>query len=73
MKNDDWSTVGTGFQYLQVKMSGKSLLVMSIHGISLPGDKLDTPDRLIQSEKIKNFTAEVQKTQSRACSWAHRH
>ncbi len=54
-KNGDFMTLGTGFQYLQLKNKEKPLMIINVHGISLPGDKLDTPERLIQSEKIKDF------------------
>lgn len=35
----------------------KQYTVCNVHGSAYPGSKLDTPERLAQSEKIKNFLA----------------
>ncbi|MEK7180101.1 MAG: endonuclease/exonuclease/phosphatase family protein [Patescibacteria group bacterium] len=55
MEGDDFGTLGSGFQYLQLKKTGYPLIILNIHGNSRPGDKLDTADRLTQVQKIKDF------------------
>lgn len=47
-----------GFQYIQLNIAGKDVVIGCLHGKTLPGDKLDTPIRLRQSEKIINFFAD---------------
>jgi endonuclease/exonuclease/phosphatase (EEP) superfamily protein YafD len=39
-------------QYIQVKFGDKNLTIANVHGISKPGEKFDTPERLGQSKKI---------------------
>ena len=39
-------------QVVQLESQGKDLAVVNFHGISKPGDKLDTPERLDQSKKL---------------------
>ncbi|MEK7507667.1 MAG: endonuclease/exonuclease/phosphatase family protein [Patescibacteria group bacterium] len=51
----DIDTMGVGFQYLQFARNKKRFAILSLHGISRPGDKLDTPDRIKQSERIVHF------------------
>ena len=55
MQGDDWSTLPSGFQYIQVRNGGRFLTIVNEHGIAIPGDKLDTPARIVQSEKIVEF------------------
>jgi len=38
--------------FLEIEKVGKSIVVMSYHGIGFPGDKLDTEDRIDQSRKL---------------------
>ncbi len=54
-KNDDFGTLGISFQYLETKNKERPLMVINVHGQPFPGDKLDTPERLAQSRKIKDF------------------
>ncbi len=44
-----------GLQYIELDLNGKKLQVGSVHGKAQPGDKLDTPVRIKQSENIINF------------------
>ncbi len=55
MQGSDWFTLPAGFQYLRTRTGDKPLTIVNIHGISHPGDKLDTPARITQSEKIQLF------------------
>ncbi len=55
MKGDDFGTLGCGFAYAQLNIKKNPLTVVNVHGICEPGNKLDTPERLIQSQKIKDF------------------
>lgn len=41
--------------YAEVKTETGSLYVCNVHGIAYPGDKLDNPGRLIQSQEIIAF------------------
>ena len=47
--------------YTRLDCKGKKLSLGNIHGISPPGNKLDTDVRLKQSEKIINFFADKDK------------
>ena len=42
-------------QFLELQIGDKKTWLGSLHGKTLPGNKLDTPVRLKQSEKIINF------------------
>lgn len=59
MEGDDITTLPTGFQHIRVKAGDTPLTVVGVHGLSRPGDKLDTSDRLAQSEKIKDFLSKT--------------
>ena len=39
-------------QILTLNSEGKTLTIINFHGIALPGEKLDTPERISQSEKL---------------------
>lgn len=43
------------FQYVRFMYHNKAFVVMNLHGIAKPGHKLDTSERIQQSEIIKNF------------------
>jgi len=43
-------------QHVLLELGGKKVVVCNVHGVPYPGSKLDTPDRLRQSERIKEFT-----------------
>lgn len=55
MAGDDFGTLGHGFQYARLH----GLTILNVHGISLPGDKLDTEARLKQSQAINDFLKSV--------------
>jgi hypothetical protein len=53
------SSQDVGFlQFAQIQVGEKKIWLGNVHGKTLPGDKLDTPIRLKQSEKIINFFAD---------------
>lgn len=56
--NGDLETLGYGFAHLIVTRGDKRFVVVSVHGISMPGHKQDTPDRIRQSEILKKFMNE---------------
>lgn len=41
-----------------LKVNSRNLFICNVHGISQPGDKLDTPGRLKQSSEIIDFLAD---------------
>lgn len=51
----DPKTIPVNVQYVKLKMGTKSVLICHIKGKWFPGDKLDTPERIKQSEGILNF------------------
>lgn len=53
--NGDFETLGYNAIYVTVPHGASTLTICTVHGISLPGDKLDTPARLAQSEKLLAF------------------
>ncbi len=59
MQGDDWNTLPSGFQYIQTRIAERPLTIVNVHGIVMPGDKLDTPARIVQSEKIAEFLKAV--------------
>lgn len=40
---------------IELQLNGKNILVSTMHGLTYPGDKLDTPNRLEQSKKTLDF------------------
>lgn len=58
------NTFGSGketgfFQKIDLFVGDKKLVIANVHGVSDPGDKLDTPERILQSETIiKNLSQE---------------
>ncbi len=44
--------------YLEMEYKGKILHICNFHGVAFPGDKLDTPNRLKQSERLIDFMRE---------------
>lgn len=54
-EGDDWATVPTNFVYVRVPFKESTLSVLDFHGIAFPADKLDTPERLEQSRRIRKF------------------
>lgn len=45
--------------YTEVVVNGVALMICNVHGLPFPGDKLDTPERLRQSEIIVNFASDL--------------
>lgn len=41
--------------HTQINYKGSNISICNVHGISKPGNKLDTPDRLIQSQQIIEY------------------
>lgn len=41
--------------YVKVKDGKKEYYICNVHGVPRPGDKLDTPERLEQSQELVNF------------------
>ncbi len=56
--SDTWEDVPTCFGFVRVPHGAGELTVMNFHGKAVPGDKLDTPERLEQSRRIAAFVAE---------------
>ena len=53
--NETFADVPHNFHYARFSVGGKKFVVMNVHGVSEPADKLDTPKRLVQSQKIVDF------------------
>ncbi len=56
--NDGVLDVPSALQYVRIRHGEKSLAIAHIHGISMPGSKLDTTERLEQSRNIISFFGE---------------
>lgn len=56
--NDRVFDVPSALQYARIRHGGKSFTIAQIHGISMPGSKLDTTERLEQSRNIISFFGE---------------
>lgn len=54
-KHETFADLGSNFQYLRFESNSREYTICNFHGISEPGDKLDTPARLEQSRKIRQF------------------
>ncbi|MBI4087705.1 MAG: endonuclease/exonuclease/phosphatase family protein [Candidatus Liptonbacteria bacterium] len=48
-------TIPAAINYVQIEDRNKKPTICNFHGLAFPGDKLDTPERLRQSEKIQEF------------------
>lgn len=48
-------TLPRNVQYINLKVDNKNLVICNVHGIWSPGSKIDTPQRIEQSKKIKEF------------------
>lgn len=51
----DLLTMPVNLQYVRIPYNGSELTVINFHGLSEPGDKLDTSERLLQSKKLIEF------------------
>lgn len=60
---EQWHGPGTSkifphkLQYLRFEKDGRPYTLAHLHGVAVPGDKRDTPERLAQSQKIVDFLA----------------
>jgi len=55
MVNRDASTVGRNLQFINIILNNRTVNILNFHGFWNGHGKLDTPERLEQSEKIINF------------------
>lgn len=55
---NDYGTLPYKLHWVQFLINSKQLTVCNIHGVSEPGNKLDCPERLAQSQKILDFINE---------------
>lgn len=53
----NYETLGHNAIYAQIDVAGTPLTVIGLHGNSEPGNKLDTPKRLKQSQAVIDFAA----------------
>lgn len=53
--NDNYITIQRNLQYAVVQSNNTDYLVAHFHGVWHPRTKMDTPDRIKQSQKIKKF------------------
>ncbi len=51
----DYFTLAQNLHYIQLLVDGVLVTVCNLHGTAMPGNKLDTPDRLAQSQKVLDF------------------
>jgi endonuclease/exonuclease/phosphatase family metal-dependent hydrolase len=56
----DWSTLGCPAIQTSFEIAGQLLTVVTAHGTSHPANKLDTPDRIAQSQKILDAIADIE-------------
>ena len=55
MVGDDGPTIGRNVQYVEYKDKGKTYTVSNFHGLWNGGPKTDTPERIGQAKKVKDF------------------
>lgn len=51
----DFSDIPINIQHLRIRNEGKDFTILNFHGTSFPGSKLDTHQRIDQSEKIRKI------------------
>lgn len=51
----DYETFPNSVHHIQINLNGKLLTICNLYGISMPGTKLDTPNRLNQTKKVLEF------------------
>lgn len=59
-------TLPRNIQYVNLKVGNKKLIVCNVHGIWAPRSKADTPSRMEQSKKIREFLS-TQEGEKIAC------
>lgn len=55
MENEDGRTIGRNIQFLKFNDNGQDYTVINFHGLWNGGGKTDSPDRIEQSKKIRDF------------------
>jgi endonuclease/exonuclease/phosphatase family metal-dependent hydrolase len=55
MEDEDGTTIGRNIQFLKFNNGDQEYTVINFHGLWNGGGKTDTPDRLEQSRKIREF------------------
>lgn len=55
MVDDDGTTIGRNIQFIQFTDNSQDYTVINFHGLWNGGGKIDSPDRLNQSRKIREF------------------
>lgn len=55
MEGEDGKTIGRNIQFLKFNNDGQDYTVINFHGLWNGGGKTDSPDRLEQSRKIREF------------------
>jgi endonuclease/exonuclease/phosphatase family metal-dependent hydrolase len=55
MEGDDGTTIGRNIQFLKFNNKGHDYTVINFHGLWNGGGKTDSPDRIEQSKKIREF------------------
>ncbi|MBI3103405.1 endonuclease/exonuclease/phosphatase family protein [Candidatus Daviesbacteria bacterium] len=53
----DFSNLATPLQQISFNLKGKTISVFNFHGTPFPADKLDSPNRLEEAEKVKDIVA----------------
>ncbi len=54
-ENDDYRTIGKSLEYVKLKVGERSFLIANMHGLWNGAGKTDTPDRIAQSNKVKEL------------------
>jgi endonuclease/exonuclease/phosphatase family metal-dependent hydrolase len=62
MEDEDRKTLGRNIQYVQFTQSDQGYTVINFHGLWNGAGKTDTPDRLSQSQRIKEFIEDKAKS-----------
>ncbi|MFA5945808.1 MAG: endonuclease/exonuclease/phosphatase family protein [Patescibacteria group bacterium] len=55
----DYETLGANALYIRLKLGSSMLNICNIHGVSEPANKLDTPKRIAQSQKILDMMSKL--------------
>lgn len=55
MTDDNGTTIGRNIQFIQFTDNGQDYTIINFHGLWNGGSKTDSPDRLSQSRKIREF------------------
>lgn len=59
-KNEGTSmyNIPSNFLYVRLGKNGKRYMIANIHGVTFPADKLDSPERLMQSKNVIDFLSQ---------------